>query len=125
MDTVTKKKRSEIMSKIRSVSKMEIRARKYAEMRSGCRLNHQPKGIVGKPDYANKGRRIAVFIQGCFFHQPCPDRCSKIPKSNTEFWRKKFIRNAVRHAEVSETLRLDGWRVITIWEHEVKRGERA
>lgn len=125
MDTVSKKKRSWIMSRIRSVSKMEIAAAKLAAKRAGCRVVHHPKGIPGNPDYANKARRVAVFIHGCFFHFPCPKGCAKMPKSNIEFWKKKFTRNAYRHNQVIAELESQGWWVITIWEHEVRKKERV
>lgn len=117
MDTLSKKKRSELMSKIRSVSAMERNAKKFVSKKAGIRLRHQPKGIHGRPDFANKSRKVAVFLNGCFFHQPCPRRCSKVPKTNRAFWRKKFMRNAERQKEVKSVLRRQGWKILTYWEH--------
>ena len=125
MDRISKKVRSKIMSRIRSVSKVEKAALHHTQQRAGCRLNHQPKGIYGNPDYANKGQMVAVFIQGCFWHQPCPKNCCTIPATRTDFWRAKFTRNALRHSEVVSHLKLIGWRVITIWEHDLKRGRTS
>ncbi len=111
--------RSELMSKIRSVSAMEVRARGIATTVAGCRLVHQPKGVLGRPDYANKSRQVAVFVHGCFWHA-CPWH-GTMPKSNRPFWQEKFQRNRNRHAYVAAMLRKSGWRVITVWEHQVKR----
>jgi DNA mismatch endonuclease (patch repair protein) len=106
------------MSRIRSVSALEAEARPIASRRAGCRLRHQPKGIHGRPDYANKARLTAVFVHGCWWHR-CPAHF-KAPKTNRKFWARKFARNVARHREVSRALRRRGWRVLTIWEHEVR-----
>lgn len=120
MDTMTVERRSSLMSRIRSVSAVERRAKALAEFRAGCRLTHQPKGVHGRPDYASKKMKVALFMHGCFWHQPCPLGCSRAPKSNAAFWERKFARNRARHEEVVGRLVADGWKVITIWEHEVK-----
>lgn len=119
--------RSEIMSRIRSVSDMERAAKQLAEELAGCRLSHQPAGLIGRPDYANKSRKVAVFVHGCFWHQPCPRRCSRLPKTNREFWRGKFDRNRRRHKEVENCLTREGWKVHVLWEHQVRsrRGRRT
>lgn len=118
MDTVSKRTRSKIMSSIRSVSKMERAAHQFAAMRAGCHLVHKLKGVYGNPDFANKGRMVALFVHGCFWHR-CQYHFS-MPQSNTAFWEKKFARNVERHREVVKRLRDLGWRVVTVWEHEVR-----
>lgn len=125
MDTVTRAVRSKIMSSIRSTSAMEVSARKIAISKAGCSLTHKPKGLMFKPDYANKGRMVVVFVHGCFWHQPCPMKCSKVPSSRRSFWKRKFERNADRHWEAETYYRHLGWRVITIWEHEVRQRRRV
>lgn len=114
--------RSELMSRIRSVSGMERRARPLATLAAGCRLRHQPKGVFGRPDYASKSRKVAVFVDGCWFHS-CP-RHFTMPKTNRPFWRRKFKRNVERRREVSAVLKGDGWKIMRIWEHEVARHYR-
>lgn len=117
MDRLTKKKRSELMSKIRSVSAMEVSARGYATAKAGYTLRHQPKNIPGRPDYGNKARMTAVFIHGCFWH-----RCRlhwRMPKTNKAFWGRKFDRNVARHRRVKKLLTRAGYRVFTLWEHEI------
>lgn len=115
MDIFTKAKRSEIMSKIRSKSGIEILPR-YLK---GNYLRRHPKGIFGNPDFANKRWKIAVFIDGCFWHK-CPKHY-RLPKSNKKFWSAKIKRNIVRDKVVNEKLRILRWIVIRIWECELKR----
>lgn len=77
------------------------------------------KKVPGRPDIAYPGRRIAIFVNGCFWHR-CP-RCNlPLPKTHTEFWQEKFTRNIRHDREVRETLESLGWTVITIWECELK-----
>lgn len=115
--------RSQIMARIKSVSMVEVAGRSLAVARAGCALRHQPREIFGKPDYANKKNKVAVFIHGCWFHA-CPKH-RKIPKTNTTFWKHKFKRNVQRHREVSALLKQQGWRIIVIWEHEVRAWQKG
>ncbi len=86
----------------------------------GYRLNW--KKVSGRPDIAYPGRRIAIFVNGCFWHR-CP-RCNlPLPKSHTEFWQQKFERNVERDRRKTSELEAMGWKVITIWECEI-RGDR-
>lgn len=119
MDRVTPAVRSRIMSGIRSVSAMERRAGPLARRRAGCPLRHQPKGIPGNPDYANKRRKVVVFVHGCFWHG-CGKHYRK-PKSNAGFWRNKIAANMWRDSRNVRRLRRLGWRVVKIWEHEVRQ----
>lgn len=118
-DRISREQRSVLMSRIRSVSEMERLARPLATRRAGVPLRHQPRNLVGRPDYANKARRVAVFVHGCFWHQPCPRKCSKLPFTRRPFWRKKFERNRERHREAVLALRREGYKIITVWEHQV------
>lgn len=67
-------------------------------------------------DVALKGLRLAIFVDGCFWHG-CPEH-SHMPKANVDFWRAKIARNVERDAETNDTLRARGWTVLRIWEHE-------
>lgn len=83
----------------------------------GYRLNW--KKVPGRPDIAYPGRKIAIFVNGCFWHR-CP-RCNlPLPKTHTEFWQQKFERNVTRDQEKTRALEALGWTVITIWECELK-----
>ena len=79
--------------------------------------------IFGKPDFVFPKIKIAVFVDGCFWHG-CPNHGTK-PKGNAAFWKKKFARNIVRDRLVNRTLRSANWQVLRIWEHELARKNEA
>ena len=79
MDNVSAETRSYIMSRIRSVSSIE----RVPRCLVGFRLRHQPKGVFGRPDFANKVRKITLFVDGDFWHGKKPWKC---PKTNADFW---------------------------------------
>lgn len=81
---------------------------------TGWRRN-QPE--FGKPDFVFPKQRIAVFVDGCFWHG-CPQH-GTLPKNNSAFWHNKLTTNKARDLLVSRTLRKNGWRVLRIWEHEL------
>ena len=74
--------------------------------------------LLGKPDFTFPLKKIAVFVDGCFWHC-CPVHGS-IPKTNKQFWQKKLNRNIERDNEVNAELDEKGWLVIRIWQHELK-----
>jgi DNA mismatch endonuclease (patch repair protein) len=73
-------------------------------------------GVRRRADLVFRGPRVAVFVDGCFWHQ-CPEH-GTIPVSNREWWSDKLTRNVVRDRDTDQKLRAAGWRVIRIWEHE-------
>lgn len=113
MDKISRERRSYVMSRIRSVSSIEVLPREY----EGLYLRRHPKGVFGRPDFGNKFRRIALFIDGCYWHH-CPQH-GTVPKTNASFWREKFRKNARRDRLVTAYLKKRGFRVIRIWEHEL------
>ena len=115
-DKITKEQRSYIMSRIRGTrTKPELIVKDSID---GRKLRYQPKGIPERPDFANKKRMIAVFIDGCFWHK-CP-RCYKPPKSNKKYWKAKIERNTNRDKAVNRKMRDEGWTVLRFWECQVK-----
>lgn len=82
----------------------------------GWRKN--PKNIIGNPDIIFTEQRIAVFIDGCFWHG-CPHCQKKLPISNKEYWERKIKRNIALAQMHNEQLTCEGWVVIRIWEHEM------
>jgi DNA mismatch endonuclease (patch repair protein) len=86
--------------------------------RRGLRYRRNVPGLMGKPDIASKKRRVAVFLDSCFWHA-CPYHGNR-PKTNAEYWDHKLERNKVRDAEVTHYYQSRGWHVIRVWEHEVK-----
>jgi DNA mismatch endonuclease Vsr len=120
MDRITKSRRSANMSRIRSRDTEAEMALRRALWRAGVRgYRVHPRGVVGKPDIAFLGKRVAVFVDGCFWHA-CP-ACFVAPASNTDYWEPKIAGNQQRDADVSATLTTQGWTVVRVWEHEVKR----
>ncbi|MCL2605714.1 MAG: very short patch repair endonuclease [Coriobacteriia bacterium] len=83
----------------------------------GYRL--QWKKVPGRPDIAYPGRKIAIFVNGCFWHR-CPKCDLPLPKSNQEFWKAKFKRNIERDNRKINELEALGWKVFIIWECELK-----
>lgn len=116
MDVFSKDKRSEIMSRVRSRGNAatEFRLIRFFRQRGikGWR-RHYP--IFGRPDFVFPELRVAVFVDGCFWH--CCPRHSKCPVNNRPFWRAKLARNRARDSLVNRTLRRAGWRVLRIWQH--------
>ena len=76
------------------------------------------KSLSGSPDFANKSRRWAVFVNGCFWHHHTDCRRATIPKTNREFWSAKFATNRSRDARAACALRRRGYRVVLVWECE-------
>lgn len=79
--------------------------------------------ITGRPDLAWSGLRVAVFVDGCFWHG-CPEHC-RIPKTRPDYWPAKIERNRRRDLRVATELEGAGWRVIRIWEHDVQTNAEA
>lgn len=118
-DVFTKAKRSEVMSKIRGKGNKDTEVALAKLFRAngitGWR-RHYP--ITGRPDFAFPKQKLAVFVDGCFWHG-CPKHGVQ-PKGNKEFWLNKLNANKARDRKVNRLLRLSGWRVRRIWEHELK-----
>ena len=74
--------------------------------------------IVGKPDVVFLTQRIAIFVDGCFWHG-CPYCNRKLPEANKEYWEKKIKRNIELARSYDEQLRRKGWTILRIWEHEM------
>jgi len=87
---------------------------------SGWRRNQD---VLGKPDFAFPKRKVALFVDGCFWHM-CPKHFN-MPKNNRAFWEKKLRSNRDRDIFVTKKLRQDGWKVIRVWEHELSNPERV
>jgi DNA mismatch endonuclease, patch repair protein len=97
---------------------LQIRKALWAAGIRGYRVNY--KGLPGSPDICFTRWRLAVFINGCYWHR-CPYCKPSMPKTNVEFWQKKFERNIARDKRKRKQLREMGWSVITIWECKLKK----
>lgn len=119
-DNHSKEIRSMNMSHIKSTnSKPEERVRKYLFAR-GLRYRKNVKTLPGKPDIVLPKYKTVVFVNGCFWHH---HDCGRFvwPSSNEEYWRKKINRNIERDRQNQDALTQMGWRVLIIWECELKR----
>lgn len=126
MDKLTPEQRSRTMSRIRSRNtKPELLVRRYLYAH-GFRYRVNVKTLPGTPDIALRKYHTAIFINGCFWHgHSCLN--GKRPKTNTEFWVRKILRNQERDEEVRVKLRQLGWRTMVIWECQLtpKRREKT
>ena len=146
-DVFTKAKRSDVMSRIRSRGNAAtelalvrlLRAHKIRGWRRQVRLRvtggewrvagktrspvaspvTRHPSLTVTPDFVFLKQRVTVFVDGCFWHG-CPKHGTK-PKGNAAFWRRKFAANKARDARVNRALRRAGWRVLRVWEHELKK----
>lgn len=89
----------------------------------GHRFRVKNRDLPGSPDIANRSRRWAVFVHGCFWHAHAGCPKATTPKRNREFWEAKLAANRARDERVVAELRAAGWRVETIWECELSRAE--
>ena len=119
VDHLSKKKRSWNMSRIRfKDTKPEITVRKFL-CEKGFRYRLHTKSLPGKPDISNKSKRIAIFVNGCFWHQHPGCNRSTSPKSNIKYWTKKLDRNVELQKENLNLLSEMGYRTFVLWECEV------
>lgn len=115
-DLMTPIQRSRCMSRIRSANtkpELQLRRRLFA---LGLRFRTTLK-LPGKPDIVFTRAKLAVFVDGCFWHG-CPKHGTR-PKSNTGYWDAKLERNRERDTAVNAILAADGWRVLRFWEHQI------
>lgn len=119
-DKLTKEKRSWNMSQIHSKNtKPELITRSILH-KLGYRFRLHKKDLPGKPDIVLKKYRIVIFVHGCFWHRH--DNCKEAsrPKSNSQYWEDKIQKNIDRDIKYEKELTNLGWRVIIIWECELK-----
>ena len=122
-DNHSKEVRSRNMSHIRSVNtKPEEVVRKYL-FSKGFRYRKNVRSLPGTPDIVLSKYRTVVFVNGCFWHM---HECKRFvfPSSNTDYWIPKILRNVERDGKNYQLLAADGWRVLTVWECELKMKNR-
>ena len=131
-DKLTKLERSQLMAKVRGHGNKStelalatlFRQHKITGWRRQVALRFQVSGfkLQVRPDFVFKRARLAVFVDGCFWHG-CPRHGTR-PKANAAFWRRKIAGNRARDRRVNRALQRAGWRVLRIWEHALRRAAR-
>lgn len=118
---MTPERRSWNMSRIKGKdTKIEVEVRKYL-FSKGYRFRKNDKRYPGKPDIVLPKYHVAIFVHGCFWHRHEGCKDATIPKTRTEFWLEKFDKNVKNDQIKQEKLRELGWKVIVIWECELKK----
>ncbi|MDR1304759.1 MAG: very short patch repair endonuclease [Verrucomicrobiales bacterium] len=116
--------RSQLMSRIRGKGNKKTELRLIGIFKvhgiTGWRRNSR---LPGKPDFIFPKQKVAVFVDGCYWHG-CPKHFC-CPSTNTKFWDAKITRNKERDREVNHTLRKAGWRVLRVWEHALTRKQET
>jgi len=120
-DTFDVETRSWIMSRVPSQDTTPEVAVRKALCRAECKFNSRGKDLPGKPDFVLRQIRLAVFVNGCFWHWHGCSR-SRMPKDNRDYWKKKIAGNARRDRRNKAALRRVGWRYCTVWECNLKNG---
>src|SRR3954470_22487481 len=123
-DTFNKAERSRIMAAVRS------RGNKATELllvqlfrAAGLKGWRRHAAILGRPDFVFAKERVAIFVDGCFWHG-CARHC-RMPASNRKYWLAKIERNVQRDRVNRKILREKGWRVVRVWEHQLKKQPTA
>ena len=118
--TETAQQRSATMRAVKSRdTKPEMRVRRLLH-RMGYRYRLHKASLAGKPDIVFSSRRRVIFVHGCFWHGHDCKRGNRMPATNAEYWSRKIARNVERFSTQVEELETAGWRVLTVWECELK-----
>lgn len=118
----TREQRSRIMKAVHSKNTApEMIVRRFLHA-AGLRYRLHYKDLPGTPDLVFPGRRVAIFVNGCFWHQHpgCP--MASRPKSRTDYWNRKLDRNVERDKEARRKLEEMGWKVLIVWECQLRNG---
>ncbi|WP_312166616.1 DNA mismatch endonuclease Vsr [Phenylobacterium sp.] len=121
-DVFTPEKRSAVMRRVKGKDTApELKVRR-ALTALGARYRLNRRDLPGSPDIVMPGRRLAIFVHGCFWHGHDCARGARTPKANREYWTAKVARNVARDQRTAAELTAAGWRVETIWECDLKDG---
>ena len=125
MDKITPERRSWNMSRIRGRDTMPEKRVRSLLHSLGFRFSLRRQDLPGRPDIVLPARYAVVFVHGCFWHQHQGCRNSSMPTTRRAFWEGKLRGNVDRDAVVRKKLRSLGWRVLTIWECELRNEKRV
>jgi DNA mismatch endonuclease (patch repair protein) len=119
-DVFSAEKRSAVMRRVKGRDTTPELVVRKALTRLGARYRLHRKDLPGHPDIVLPGRRLALFVHGCFWHGHDCTRGARVPKQNRDYWLAKVGRNRARDAVNRDRLEALGWRVETIWECELR-----
>lgn len=125
MDSLSPAERSEIMARVRSTNsrpELFVRGLVFA---LGYRYRLHANDLPGRPDIAFRKLRKVIFVHGCFWHRHTACALARLPKSRLDFWVPKLEGNRKRDEKNKRALRRQGWKVLTIWECQLKNSERV
>jgi DNA mismatch endonuclease (patch repair protein) len=123
-DVLSKKKRSEVMAAVCSKGNRATELKLISIfLESGITGWRRNQRLTGKPDFVFHRERLAVFVDGCFWHG-CPIH-GELPATNRKYWRAKLARNKARDRQVAKMLRNQKWRVLRLWEHSLRNPSQA
>jgi len=125
MDVVTPEVRSRMMSRIRTKGTRPEIAVRRALFAAGFRFRLHRRDLPGAPDVVLPGRKVVVFVHGCFWHMHPGCKYAKLPATRPEFWKAKLEGNAARDRRTVDALVVLGWRVLVVWECAVRNNETA
>lgn len=115
-DVVDRETRKRMMSGIRGKDTRPEMLVRRALFAAGFRFRLHRADLPGSPDIVLPGRRVAIFVHGCFWHMHQGCRLARLPATRPEFWRDKLEGNVARDRWAVEALAADGWRVLVVWE---------
>ena len=113
-------KRSAVMRPVKGRDTGPERVVRQLVWRMGGRYRLNRADLPGKPDIVLAGRKLAIFVHGCFWHGHDCARGARVPKANRDYWQAKIARNRARDASAKAELERRGWRVEQVWECELK-----
>jgi DNA mismatch endonuclease (patch repair protein) len=116
--------RSQMMARIRSENTRPEILTRAAVHALGLRFRKHVSCLPGKPDIANRTRKWAIYVHGCFWHSHRGCKLASAPKSNRQYWGQKLRRNQARDADKISALRALGFKVLVVWECDVRDGSR-
>ena len=119
-DTLTPEKRSWNMSRIHAKdTAIEVAVRKFL-FSKGFRFRKNDKRLPGTPDIVLPKYNTVIFIHGCFWHHHQGCKMATTPKTNTEYWDSKFSHNIANDKSKQEQLKMLGWKVVVLWQCDIK-----
>ena len=119
-DVYGPEKRSAVMRRVKGRDTTPERTVRRLLTRLGARYRLHRADLPGKPDIVMPGRRLALFVHGCFWHGHDCARGARVPKANRDYWTAKVASNRARDEAARDKLTAAGWRVETVWECELK-----